>query len=532
MEDLGCIAIVVAVGAYIAAVLAYAVFVAPFIAGAYGLFIVAEVGMEYARVLRGVLITHAPEFRPASPYRPESEPEPAYRQYFFGPALLDLRHIIRFTCERAEHRITANAHGFTDALFSDTDVPLVTVPFGLTLWVGLAGGVAAAAFVFGTLFALHAIAVAVAQGLARAAIAGLRAADTVALRLRGVSRMLCPWCYQRNDYPTYHCDRCGRRHRDIRPGRYGVLRRRCACGWLLPTLLLLGSHRLPAFCNYCERQMSDETGRFREVVIPLLGGRSAGKTRLMAAMIMSLLQMEADSEVEVRLADDETRHSYEVLAEILRLEGHVLATRAALPRACSIRVRTGRSTRLVHIFDAAGERFTARERTDELRYLSAARVFVFVVDPMSVPAFWDRLTPAEAGSLDRALASDMSPETVFHQSVQTIIQMGARLRRARHAVAISKTDLIEHTSILEGRSDDENWAPRWLTQECGLGNLVRSMDHDFRDASFWFTAAVAEGPGQVHPSIPPLVSWCLGDGRRLRIASRRAPAPGPRVPLR
>jgi hypothetical protein len=58
-----------------------------------------------------------------------------------------------------------------------------------------------------------------------------------------------------------------------------VLRRRCQCGNKIPTLLILGGYRMTAMCTTCGRQMSDETGRFSELVLPLLGGQSAGKTR-------------------------------------------------------------------------------------------------------------------------------------------------------------------------------------------------------------------------------------------------------------
>ncbi len=61
----------------------------------------------------------------------------------------------------------------------------------------------------------------------------------------------------------------------------------------MPTLILLGSYRMNAFCVYCDRQMSDETGRFRETVLPLLGVGAAGKTRLIAAMMIALRELES-----------------------------------------------------------------------------------------------------------------------------------------------------------------------------------------------------------------------------------------------
>ena len=279
--------------------------------------------------------------------------------------------------------------------------------------------------------------------------------------------------------------------------------------------MLLSSYRMNAFCVYCDRQMSDETGRFREVMLPLLGGRAAGKTRLMAAMLVGLHDLARRPEltsasVRVNLANPDTQVAYEVLSTVLDTSGHILATTSELPHAHSVQLRIGQRTRLVHIFDPAGELLVDRDRTDELRYLAAARIFLFVLDPMAVPGFWDSLTDADQATLDRTLASQVHPQEVFDRALPQTIQMGARLGKSRLAVAISKTDLIEHTKLLDGRRDDSQWARSWLEERLGLGNLVRSMDNEFHEVRFFFTSAVTVAPQRIHESIPALVTYSLG----------------------
>lgn len=527
MEDLFFFAVMILAGlVYIALVVGYGVFVAPFVATGMALYVMGVLTGGYAQVLHGVLVARTPEFELIAPYRPEDEPEPAYRQYFFGPALRDLRQVIMLTWQRSRARTARWATWITATLITDPRWPvLVTWPVGVTLWIGLVAGAIAEAVLLGVLSLLHGVIVLTAQLLARGSIGALRGADTVMLRAKGIHGMRCPWCHETNAYPSYRCPKCSRAHRDIRPGRHGVWRRRCICDERMPTLLMLGSYRMPAFCVYCKKQMSDETGRFRELVLPFFGGRAAGKTRLMAAMLMRLHELTDDDDMSVTLADDETRHAYAILSEVLDIEGHIRATTSDLPRAHSMQLQVGRSTRLVHIFDAAGERFMDSDRIDELRFLGAARTFIFVLDPMSVTAFWTRLAATEAGLLDRALASDMNPETVFEQSVQAMIKMGARLDRSRLAVAISKADLIAGTSILAGRQDDSQWARDWIDRELGLGNLIRGMNTHFKEVRFFFTAAVTAAPHRVHASIPPLVTWCLADRRR----NRDSIGPGPGV---
>ena len=504
------------IAAYCAAVGAFLVFVGPFVAAATALYVAGDLIGGYFQRARAVLRREL-EFQLVPPYRPgtaENGPEPAYRQYFFGPALRDLRQIVTLGRQRAEGRCRAHGDRFTGWGFSTPPVPVMfSWPAGVALWAGLIAGAIVAA-VAGTVIAvLYAVAVTVVQASARGCAGALRAADTATMLAHGVRGMRCPWCYEKNAYPAYRCA-CDRLHHDIRPGQYGVFRRRCECDRTMPTLILLGSYRLNAYCTHtqsCGRQMSDETGRFREVVLPILGGRAAGKTRLMAAMLVALHEAAArpDGEVGLRLANQETTVAYEVLSTVLDDDGYISATTGALPHAHSVLLRSGRHTRLVNIFDPAGERLVSRERSDELRYMAAAGTFLFVLDPLSVPAFWDSLADFEAAAIDRMVASRVHPQQVFDQAVQQAIAMGAKLRGTRLAVAISKTDLIDHTRLLAGRADDDQWARRWLTEELLLGNLVRAMDNEFRTVRFFFTAAVTVAPRQAHPSIGPLVAWTL-----------------------
>ena len=81
----------------------------------------------------------------------------------------------------------------------------------------------------------------------RAAGAALRLADSAVLRIKNI-RMVCPSCGERVRYPGYECpgdadpsSSMPQKHRDIRPGRYGIVRRRCLCGASMRTLLLFGS---------------------------------------------------------------------------------------------------------------------------------------------------------------------------------------------------------------------------------------------------------------------------------------------------
>ncbi|EST20597.1 TRAFAC clade GTPase domain-containing protein [Streptomyces roseochromogenus] len=512
MDDILLFVIIPAV--YLALLLVYLVF-APAIAVLRGAALVSELLWRYGQLLNGVLRLRTPEFVTIPPYRPADEL--AHRNYFFGPATRDLRQLLTQgwrlyvrTVNDAYRRVTARQ--FTAPSMHRS----VSVPYGLTLYLGLGVGAAAAVPVLGLLLGVQALGVALLTAGARLTALTLRAADRTVMILRGLPRgMLCPSCFERVPYPAYDCPRatCRRRHADIRPGTFGLFRRRCACGERIPTLLMLMSRdaRLSGFCvhEHCGKPMNPDAGHMPELILPLIGGRAAGKTQLMAAMVKSLENTAENGGPAIRLADPESRANQRVLNEVLEIQGHTRPTQKTLPRAHSFVLGSGRAERLVHVFDTAGERFVNREETDALRYAREARTFVFVLDPMAVDAFWTRLDPA-GPKVDRTLGSTVDPEDVFARSLQTVRTMGTRLDKARLAVAVTKRDLLAgRPGLLPDRPDDSDTAREWLCERLGLRNLVKTMDLEFGEVRFFCTAAVADQEGRVDPSIAAFVEWCL-----------------------
>jgi hypothetical protein len=227
-----------------------------------------------------------------------------------------------------------------------------------------------------------------------------------------------------------------------------MLRRRCACnggGKPICTLIILGSHRLPVFCTNCGEFMGEVVGRSRELILPLFDGVAAGKTQLMAAMTMGLVQ---DSARRASPADQEARHAYAMMKEVFdnkrefrktgeEAPGHTLCTPAAAGRV-------GLSISSTPKVSGSPTAIVSRNwRTPDMSAL------LFVVDVQAVPRFWKQLSPEEAERLDPTSAS--GPTVVFQQTAQTLKGMGVPLCRSRLIVAISKMHLIDEPTIATGQ---------------------------------------------------------------------------------
>lgn len=78
--------------------------------------------------------------------------------------------------------------------------------------------------------------------------------------------------------------------------------------------------------------------------------------------------------------------------------------------------------------------------------------------------------------------------------------MGAAPRQARLAVVLTRGDLAD------GQSSHK--VSRWASRELGLGELVRSARHDFKECRF-FCAAALMRDDVMHESVESLMSWLL-----------------------
>ena len=466
-----------------------------------------------------VLISRGPSL--PSPVRQPKRPagaDPAVLQYFYGPALADADLAVRIAA-REGRRLCQRASRTVGSAFG-TDLAVVTWPLGVGGAIGLAAGMVVGAVVAAGCACVHLLAVGISAIAVRAAGTALRAADSIVLRVKNI-RMVCPACYRRVPYPAYECpgDGCTHRHRDIRPGRFGILRRRCRCGAQLKTLLLFGSAGMNAYCPRCSYPLEHRPGHAPELVLPFFGAAGAGKTRLLFSMVTQLQQWSGKQQpaagrhgklrrerFAVQFGDSATARKLENAGQLLSPDIDTEKTRTELPRAYVIRLVSMRRTWIVHMFDAAGELFYTSERTQELGYLDQARTFILVIDPLSVEAFWDRLLPDQQAELKAVRSAAPSPELAYQQAHQEIESMGVRLRKARLAVVFSRADLLNVPA--------EDVAV-WARDELGLGNLVRSARLNFAEACFFHTAAVMTG-GVIDESIPALLRWVLaGNGINL-----------------
>lgn len=427
--------------------------------------------------------------------------DPAVPQYFYGPAWADAKNAMRVAYDQCQIFLSRGKRKVTKCFFAAPEA-LATVPAGLGGAAGMAVGATLGAIAAGGLALIQLLVVAVSAAGMRATGAALRRVDSAVLAVKHI-RMTCPNCGRRVHYPGYECPKgsCRNRHRDVRPGRLGIIRRYCWCGQPMNTLLLFGSSRMTAVCPGCHQSFEHRPGEAPEIVLPFFGAAGAGKTRLLCGIVTQFRIWNRAELLKADFGDSVTERELKAAEDIV-CSKNILTPKTLVrpPRSYLIDLRSARSTRLLQTFDAAGEFFTHPGRTRGLRYLDKARTYILVIDPLSIDPFWHRLPASRQQELNAVRSTLLSPDLAYQQTLQEIEAMGLRLRQTRLAVVFSRADLID---LPDG--DVRNWA----AHELGLGNLVRSTCQSFKETQFFLTAAILS-EGVMHESVATLIRWVLG----------------------
>lgn len=462
----------------------------------------------------------------AHPIRPgEFEPDPAWPFYPFRQARADLTRV-RADLTRRYRTIwrwpidafLRGRHGSRFLWWLFFPIPLVTLSWLFS--ATLAGAVCYALFA-----AVTGLCLAVATAVAGIVTSAARSVEDLRRR-RLQMEASCPKCFHVTPWAAYRCPSCSARHRDIRPGRLGLIRRRCACGTRIPTMAWRAAWHLQAVCQRCSEPLPRGTGALRDIRIVIFGDTSAGKTRFLYASLNSLLSTKDQPSLPVEFPDQAARDQIGQGLDLIRSGQDTMKTSTTLPTALTVRLGTGHRAAFGHLFDTAGEHYQDAQMHDALGFLHYGHGFVYVLDPFAIKWVRDRLAGhnAEAIRLARTAAGD--PETAYVQVVTRLRDGGVVSSGQRLAVIISKADLLRASGL--DIPADSSAIAAWLTK-AGAHNLVLSAGREFAEVRYFTVASQETGSDRRDDPGAPL-RWLLRSyGARLLADHAAAAASRPRI---
>lgn len=476
-----------------------------------------------------------------------SGPEPAYRQYFFHRAWLDLKDFLRRSYSL--NRDAAQVAYYRTRQFIVGDGEGSQIMGRSRLWftwplipaaalggvAGVAAGTAftAAAILLGSV--IFAVVVA-ANGILTAAT---WATETVLNRVRGFKNH-CPHCYARFDLPEYDCSTCSARHKKLTPGTYGIWRRKCRCKTLLPTTYIGGRHKLVGYCSKCKEKLAGEDPTRRPLLVPVVGPRASGKSVFQVGLVAGLEKRQEAGQCSVSFLTDDDRDTYSEAIRTLKTGNLLPQTLARLPKALQLNYDfNGRKFR-AHMFDAAGESYEDEVSLGQLDYLEHGKGIILLIDPFSIPAVATRYHNDLKNAPRLGVAAESDPLELYARLMDFLQERGLRQGAAKIrlpiAVVITKCDALglptelgpealREAAAAEGVPtkreksrrpiDSSSLARNWLISQ-GLGTLVQNIESQFQTSRF-FPIAILENRGsqKVHidAALEPF-DWIVAGGAK------------------
>ena len=437
-----------------------------------------------------------------------SEVQPAKVSYFFGPGWKDLAKFFKTFWKLNSDDIRVRQDKFETGK-------------GIMTFKG-AGALISCLFMilFGTAsFVLISITISVVLGtvflIIYFAIFLVWLVDRISL-IRHHIFVGCPNCKEKYLIPTYICPTCGAKHTKLVPGKYGLIYRICECGTRIPTHFITKRGDLDAECPKCGYILKGAESV--PLYVPIVGGRSAGKTAFITAFSYEFIENVAKrNHLSVSHYNPETEEFYknEITADFLNGTTRMTQTEMNISQASSkafsffVESEKLKPKRLVQIYDVAGESFVENSENEiQLQYRYCQGI-VFILDPLSIPVVRNALDETidekdknSVGTLDSDIVLDS-----FMNKIREITGRSATDTISTPiAVVISKLDIktvaqyIGEEKILEvmdskqlgideyGNINDA--ICRKFLRDNGLSNFVSNIEMKFKNNRFFSCSAI------------------------------------------
>lgn len=378
----------------------------------------------------------------------EKGDEPARRSYFFGPGYLQLRDTV---CEafRLLGDSALRIKSWADKMNAGFD----SVLEGAMTVGGFIFKVCGYICVYGIGTLLGAALALIHGSVTTLVMVGTYVIFTIVwlidrlYLLKNKITTICPICKERSTIPVFECS-CGRKHRRLIPGPYGIWHHRCECGKKLPSTFLNGRSSLVASCPHCDSNVVASDAR--PVVFQLVGGIKSGKTVYLSAFFHEFMKkIRSNNGLEVTVTEE-----YQPLFDELEdwYSGSYCPATTQLNSQMYPMMISGLGVkRQFSIFDIAGEMFDGIAADGELaqHQFTYCDGLLFMIDPFSNGVL--RMN-RETANQDISDFSDMPVESVAANFINYMIRVGHAKANARCsiplAVLITKADIREVRRVI------------------------------------------------------------------------------------
>lgn len=479
------------------------------------------IGMGIYKHSRNYIQTFRKAVRKQTLSKAELNAQPAFENYWFKKSFSDWKGVFQLTHQKnklakkqfdlmAKHMhyiygFTLGAIPFTalkTAAFSSLIIGFILLVVTSFIHLVIIGIISIPVFIFFFIFFAY---------------------DSYHLRAKRIATV-CPSCYHRSQLPDYLCYQCGREHTDLRPGKFGIRKRKCLCGTQLPTTALDERYELHATCKNEECKASLLTKEATPFCISVIGGPSSGKTSFIHAAVQELKEKVAAEhgwKMEFLHANEE--EYFQKQSDTLKLGQYPNKTAEKKPFAHNFKLTSnkGKNPKLLYVYDPAGEVYNSGQELRHHRYLEYVNGYVLIIDPFSLP---EVTATYEHENIATVRPSDTLPEDTYnmlmvHLAKRYQIKEDQKISTPL-AIVINKVDAfhMEHeiaTTYEPNEANDKQTEDDLVNEQCkaflrsiGYSTFVKQIESKFKTFQF-FTSSSSPTNELTKERSSRIITWLL-----------------------
>lgn len=441
----------------------------------------------------------------------KNKTQPAYKSYFFEQGYVDIKTAIKASWQKNAHTAKAYYDKYSQrGLMSFSGVfnlfcALSVVTFGTIFFVLIS---AVMLLIVSLFFVIVYFGFSLAWLVDRAYLTKKKIFTA------------CNECKSKSLIPTYICPKCGAKHTNLTPGIYGILKRKCKCGEGLPTTFFNGRKKLQAICPNCLLEgkttyLNDRESR--PLCVPVVGGRSVGKTAYITAFSKRFVEFVAPQNgLEIEFYNKAKEDIYtEIKSDFahgstrMTVRPQDIAKSSSVSFSFFVKNKSLRPERLVHIYDIAGEVFTDNNENEVQRQYEYCQGIIFMVDPFAIPTvrarYGSKLTPEDIAGIGKADINGII--NVFINKIREVTGLSDRkMSNVPIAVVIGKMDSanlreefseekIDELKYLNpemkiNKNDAIDYLCRKFLKDNEMESFINAIDMKFKNNRFFAVSSI------------------------------------------
>lgn len=341
----------------------------------------------------------------------------------------------------------------------------------------------------------------------------------------------CHECKERSLIPTYICD-CGAKHTNLTPGVYGILKRTCNCGRKLPATFFNGRKTLNAECPNCGHKLTDRESR--PICIPIVGGRSVGKTAFITAFSKEFIESVAPARgFDIDIYDGKENIYKEIIQDYntgnTRMTDRPQDVNIASSVSFSFFVKHPEflPERLVHIYDIAGEVFTDNNENEVQKQYEYCQGIVLIIDPFAIPSvrykYEELLEPEDIAGIGKAdineiinsFLNKLKEVTGLSDNKMTTVPLAIVISKIDSAGLAQDVGTIAVNKLMKSNPekfadfyDTQDYLCRKFLKENNMESFLNNITIQFKNNRFFACSAIGHtrDKGQYKPEgvLPPM----------------------------